>query len=94
MIRKILLKCGNNDIDILIKTGLFNSKKDNRTNLHYITMRGRLSFPIFSKKGDCIAFSSRIIDDINCSAKNAKYINTSNNELYNKSEVLYGQMKY
>lgn len=89
--RKILLKCGNNDIDILIKTGLFNSKKDNRTNLHYITMRGRLSFPIFSKKGDCIAFSSRIIDDINCSAKNAKYINTSNNELYNKSEVLYGQ---
>lgn len=89
--RKMLLKCSDNDINILIKTGLFNSKKDHRTNHNYITMHGRLAFPIFSKKGDCIAFSSRVINNIQCSAKNAKYINTPNNELYNKSEVLYGQ---
>lgn len=56
----------------------------------FVSMHGRLSFPIFNMNGDTIAFSSRKIDRVQ-SFSEGKYINTSSTELYDKSKNLYGQ---
>ena len=50
------------------------------------TFRGRLMFPIFNPAGKVIAFGGRILSN----KKTAKYINSPQTPVYNKSEVLYG----
>ena len=50
------------------------------------TFRGRLMFPIFNPAGKVIAFGGRILGN----QKTAKYINSPQTPVYNKSEVLYG----
>ncbi len=50
------------------------------------TFRSRLMFPIFNPSGKVIAFGGRVIG----SRKTAKYINSPQTPVYNKSEVLYG----
>ena len=50
------------------------------------TFRGRLMFPIFNPSGKVIAFGGRILGK----QKTAKYINSPQTPVYNKSEVLYG----
>ncbi len=50
------------------------------------TFRGRLLFPIFNPSGKVIAFGARILGN----QKTAKYINSPQTPVYNKSEVLYG----
>ncbi|HKI46967.1 MAG TPA: DNA primase [Balneolales bacterium] len=50
------------------------------------TFRGRLMFPIFNPSGKVIAFGGRILGN----QKTAKYINSPQTPVYNKSEVLYG----
>lgn len=82
--RKILTQCANNDI--LKKVGLYGGKSGD-----FIAMRGRLLFPILSRKNECISFSSRSIPEVNTPLENSKYINTSNTDIYDKSKVLYGQ---
>ncbi len=52
----------------------------------YDTFRGRLMFPIFNTSGKVIAFGGRVLGQ----AKTAKYINSPQTLVYNKSEVLYG----
>lgn len=52
----------------------------------YDTFRGRLMFPIFNTSGKVIAFGGRVLGQ----AKTAKYINSPQTQVYNKSEVLYG----
>lgn len=52
----------------------------------YDTFRGRLMFPIFSPTGKVIAFAGRVLGE----EKTAKYINSSQTQVYNKSEVVYG----
>ncbi len=52
----------------------------------YDTFRGRLMFPIFSPSKRVIAFAGRILGN----EKTAKYINSSQTKVYNKSEVVYG----
>ncbi len=51
----------------------------------YDTFRGRLMFPIFNPSGKVIAFAGRVLGD----KDTAKYINSPNTEVYNKSEVVY-----
>ncbi|MFU8811640.1 MAG: DNA primase [Balneolaceae bacterium] len=53
----------------------------------YDTFRERLMFPIFNPSGKVIAFAGRILDD---SKKTAKYVNSAQTSVYNKSEVVYG----
>jgi len=53
----------------------------------YDRFRGRIIFPIFDINSQTIGFSGRVFNEEN---KTAKYINTSNTNLYNKSNVLYG----
>jgi DNA primase len=52
----------------------------------YDYFRGRLMFPIFNPSGKVIAFAGRILGQ----EKTAKYINSPQTIVYNKSEVLYG----
>lgn len=54
---------------------------------HYDVYRGRVIFPIQSMTGRVLGFGARILKT---NDKAPKYINTPENELYNKSRVLYG----
>ncbi|HEY4504008.1 MAG TPA: DNA primase, partial [Candidatus Paceibacterota bacterium] len=53
----------------------------------YDRFRGRVIFPIMDSSGRVIAFSGRILVD---DGKSAKYLNSPDTLLYNKSTVLYG----
>jgi len=54
---------------------------------YYDRFRGRLIFPIADEQGRVVAFSGRILDD---EVKAAKYVNSPESPLFNKSRVLYG----
>jgi len=62
-------------------------KKSNRGDGYYDTFRDRLIFPIFNPSGRLIAFAGRILSN---SKKTAKYVNSAQTPVYNKSEVVYG----
>ncbi|MCX6719225.1 MAG: toprim domain-containing protein, partial [Candidatus Taylorbacteria bacterium] len=64
-----------------------NNHPDNSSQHYYDRFRGRIMFPIFDSSGRVIAFSGRILkaDD-----QSAKYINSPDTPLYDKSQVLYG----
>lgn len=68
----------------LLEAGLIKSGKNGEE--YYDTFRNRLMFPIFNPSGKVIAFGGRNLGD----AKGAKYINSPQTKVYNKSEVLYG----
>lgn len=82
--RKLLKQCA--DPEVLKKVGLYGGKSGD-----FIAMRGRLLFPIFSRRNECISFSSRTVPEVNTPLEDSKYINTSNTDVYDKSKVLYGQ---
>lgn len=67
------------------KAGL--AKKADATKGYYDRFRGRVMFPIMDSSGRVIAFSGRILVD---DGKSAKYLNSPDTILYNKSTVLYG----
>ena len=54
---------------------------------YYDRFRGRIMFPISDSSGRVIAFSGRILVD---DGKSAKYLNSPDTVLFNKSNVLYG----
>lgn len=54
---------------------------------YYDRFRGRIMFPICDSSGRVIAFSGRILID---DGKSAKYLNSPDTLLFNKSTVLYG----
>lgn len=62
-------------------------KSGRRNDEFYDSFRDRLMFPIFNPSGKVIAFAGRILDE---KKKTAKYINSSQTPVYNKSEVVYG----
>ncbi|MBU0519331.1 DNA primase [bacterium] len=71
------------DVRFFIEAGLL-QKGDNRV---YDRFKGRLMFPIMNLSGRPIAFGGRTLSkekDV------AKYINTQQTALYNKSQILYG----
>jgi DNA primase len=66
------------------KAGLAVKKEE--TNRYYDRFRGRIMFPIFDFSNQPIGFGGRIFG----SDKEAKYLNTPNTIIYDKSKVLYG----
>ncbi len=62
-------------------------KRSNRGDGYFDSFRDRLMFPIFNPSGKLIAFAGRILNE---NKKTAKYINSSQTMVYNKSEVVYG----
>lgn len=58
---------------------------------YYDRFRGRVIFPIFSHRGDVIAFAGRLVEESTGSPTDApKYVNSPTTALYDKSNVLYG----
>ena len=73
------------NVDYLIKLGL--SKQREKDNSLFDFYKGRVMFPIHTLSGKVVGFGGRTLkkDD-----KIAKYINSPENEIYSKSNELYG----
>lgn len=69
--------------ELLVDAGLI-VDKEGKT---YDRFRSRVMFPIHNVSGKTIAFGGRKLSSTD---KSAKYINSPETELYNKSKVLYG----
>lgn len=69
--------------DILVKTGL-SIEKDGKLIDRF---KGRVIFPIHNLTGKVIGFGGRILTS---EKKTAKYLNSPESEIYNKSKSLYG----
>lgn len=84
MLTKFLKKKGFQDEEI-IESGLVVSK-DNGLG-YYDRFRGRLMFPIWDVHGNVIGFGGRVLSG---DEKQAKYVNSPQGLIYDKSKVLYG----
>ncbi len=75
--------------EILEKAGLIIKKEAsaNKEASFYDRFRGRVIFPVHNNAGKVIAFGARILVK---DAKQPKYINSPESEVYHKSNVLYG----
>ena len=71
--------------DLLLEAGLLAWSEDKGE--AYPRFRHRLMFPIRSENGEVIGFSGRLLD---ADAKAAKYLNSPETPLFNKSKVLFG----
>ncbi len=60
------------------------------TNNYYDRFRGRIMFPIRDQGGQVVAFTARLDPSQEKEAKQGKYINSPQTELYDKSKVLFG----
>lgn len=70
---------------VLEKTGLTIFKED--TKKSYDRFRGRVMFPIYSISGRVLGFSGRVLSS---EKQAAKYVNSPDSDIYNKSRILYG----
>ncbi len=71
----------------IVKAGL--AVHSDKGNNPYDRFRGRIIFPIFDLNSQVIGFGARIFKDAD-KQETAKYINTPQTMLYDKSNVLYG----
>ncbi len=62
-------------------------KPEDTSKAMYDRFRGRVMFPISDSSGRIIAFSGRILSD---DGKSAKYLNSPETPIFNKSSVLFG----
>lgn len=69
--------------ELLEKTGLIKLRNDKYFDVYH----GRVIFPIQAMTGRVLGFGARILKK---NDKAPKYINSPENELYNKSRILYG----
>ena len=74
--------------EALIDAGLVGKKEE--TGRVYDRFRGRLMFPIHNGTGRVIGFGGRRMSDDEDGKQSAKYLNSPQSLVYNKSEVLYG----
>lgn len=75
-------------IEDMEKVGLVKkSEKPNSGSGYYDRFRGRIMFPIFDSSGRVVAFSGRQFES---DGTEAKYINSPETPLFEKSKILYG----
>lgn len=77
--------------DIIIPKGLFNEAVDlglvNSSNgSNYDGFQNRIIFPIHDQRGEIVAFGGRLMGE----EKFAKYLNSPDSDIYDKSRILYG----
>lgn len=89
---KFLIKRGHQEKDIEAAGLIVKSSKPSRTGQQsfYDRFRHRLIFPINDLYGQVIGFTSRVLPGTKVEQASAKYINTPETLIYNKSRVLYG----
>ena len=80
-LKKFLNDQGYND-DLIHKAGLLRKNEDNEMQEVF---KGRLIFPIFDVKNNTIGFGARALFN-----SKAKYINSPNSTIFQKSQILYG----
>jgi DNA primase len=91
----------NYQLNDIKKTGLVIAKQNSNTNdenNYYDRFRDRITFPIIDVNGRVIGYSARIVPDNGNNSpqidqhagKSAKYINSPQSDIYDKSNVLYG----
>lgn len=75
--------------DLLAEGGLmlFVDSEGRRRREPWFRFAGRLMFPINNEQGEVIAFSGRLLDP---EAQAAKYLNSPETPLFNKSRVIFG----
>lgn len=78
------IKQGYSD-SVLEKTGLTIYKEEGGKK--YDRFRGRVMFPIYSISGRVLGFSGRVLSS---EKQAAKYVNSPDSDIYNKSRILYG----
>ncbi|MCH7759738.1 DNA primase [Patescibacteria group bacterium] len=89
---KFLIKRGYQEKDIEAAGLIVKSSKSSRAGQQsfYDRFRHRLIFPINDLYGQVIGFTSRVLPGTKDEQASAKYINTPETLIYNKSRVLYG----
>ena len=80
-LKKFLNDRGYND-DLIFKAGLL---RKNSSNEMQEVFKGRLIFPIFDIKNNTLGFGARALFN-----SKAKYINSPNSTIFQKSQILYG----
>jgi len=75
--------------ELLAEGGLmiFTDDDGRRRREPWFRFAGRLMFPICNEQGEVIAFSGRLLDP---EAKSAKYLNSPETPLFNKSRTIFG----
>lgn len=86
-----LLRKRNFAISDILKSGLV-IEKDN--NDYYDRFRNRITFPVANVAGSVVGFSGRCFDKIEAKTQGrasepAKYINSPDTPIYNKSQIIY-----
>jgi len=78
------------DLELAARIGLLKTRKE--TGGNYDTFRNRMMFPIHDVQGRVIAFGGRAMaaEDPNAEFKEAKYLNSEQSLLFDKSRTLYG----
>ncbi|WGI37046.1 DNA primase [Mesomycoplasma lagogenitalium] len=74
-----IMKMKNNSEDILINSSLI-------TENNSVFFKNRVTFAIKNENGDTVGFSARVLES---DAKSTKYLNSSQNNLFSKSKILY-----
>ena len=74
--------------DLLEQVGLIAPSKTGSG--HYCRFRDRVMFPIRDVRGEAVGFGGRILPSSPLSASGPKYYNSSETNLFSKSEQLYG----
>lgn len=69
------------------------TEKNEQSKKHYDRFRSRIIFPIADSQGQIIAFGGRIFGEAAKKDDMAKYLNSPQTPLYDKSSVLYGLNK-
>ena len=77
-------RCNGYSDEVLEKSGLTIFKEEGKC---YDRFRGRVMFPIYSISGRVLGFSGRILSS---EKQAAKYVNSPDSEIYDKSHTLYG----
>ena len=74
------------DVTLAAKMGLIKTREKERGGGYYDTYRNRVMFPIHDLQGDVIGFGGRAMSP----DEKAKYINSEQSALFDKSSTLYG----
>ncbi len=77
-------------VDDIIRAGISFRSDSGRVGDRF---RGRIMFPIHDHSGKVIAFSGRILPELESKTDMGKYVNSPETQIFNKSKTLYGFWK-
>ena len=83
-----ILQAKGFSMEDIIKSELVKEQRKDDKIWYYETFKDRIIFPILDTNNKVVAFGGRTIGMV--TSKNPKYINSTENQLYHKSEILYG----